>query len=505
MSRNPEQEIPGGWPNKPTHMKQLIIFIISLFSISATGQRTDIVRLRPAPETAGRMLLSDTTANGAIRYMDFDLRSKLGEYGYTYERTISNNAGDLNRSLSSSISYESGAIYTGRIQLAGWVTGAGIGGSQLISNNFGASFSQPNSLDSLRINTIECPTKDTCYAFGIDAKLTNKGLRSIDGGATYANITVSNIGEAINGTYWLNSTTGWVCGDNSKIYKTTNAGSTWTAQSASGGAWKDISFANANYGLMCTASGTCKETTNGGSSWTSRYPAHGCNAVKYRSQDTTAILVGATGRISRFKNAAFTEVTSGTTNPLHSVDFIDQSNGVAVGDSGTILITTDGGTTWAAKPSGTNLSLKAVTWYQADTLYATGANQIVLASYDGGDTWTTTRPGYESGKTGLSIAALANGKIRIFGSSGDYDTFASECVFSIDTRGTDPRVNSYVSTTSTQANALIAKYAFKDTFIKPAVICTPWSCSVVYETSGSKYNGLATAQYSGIIQIKKVQ
>ena len=50
---------------------------------------------------------------------------------------------------------------------------------------------------------------------------------------------------------------------------------------------------------------------------------------------------------------------SGTTFQLRGVSFSDANNGAAVGDSGTILRTTDGGNSWVPQSSGTD---KFVIW-----------------------------------------------------------------------------------------------------------------------------------------------
>ncbi|MCH7516832.1 MAG: hypothetical protein IIB08_06895, partial [Bacteroidetes bacterium] len=47
------------------------------------------------------------------------------------------------------------------------------------------------------------------------------------------------------------------------------------------------------------------------------------------------------------------EQSSGTTEQLDGVSFTDSDNGTAVGYNGTILRTTDGGTTWVSQNSGT--------------------------------------------------------------------------------------------------------------------------------------------------------
>ncbi len=62
----------------------------------------------------------------------------------------------------------------------------------------------------------------------------------------------------------------------------------------------------------------------------------------------TGFVVGDTGTIlkSTDAGATWTPLTSGTSNALHGVYFLDPNQGVAVGDGGTILRTTDGGAAW---------------------------------------------------------------------------------------------------------------------------------------------------------------
>ena len=57
-----------------------------------------------------------------------------------------------------------------------------------------------------------------------------------------------------------------------------------------------------------------------------------------------------------FSQTIFTQwylQTSGTTNHLRDVWFIDNDNGIAVGDYGTICHTTNGGITWMLQTGGT--------------------------------------------------------------------------------------------------------------------------------------------------------
>lgn len=86
---------------------------------------------------------------------------------------------------------------------------------------------------------------------------------------------------------------------------------------------------------------------------------------------------------------------SGTTNNIRAVHFIDTFNGFAVGDSGTILKTTDGGENWISLASGTNDQLNTVFCVNENCCFAAGSRSTplwdtistILKSTDGGYTW----------------------------------------------------------------------------------------------------------------------
>ena len=69
------------------------------------------------------------------------------------------------------------------------------------------------------------------------------------------------------------------------------------------------------------------------------------------------------------------------------VDFFNTQNGWAVGWSGVIAHTTDGGTTWLPQTSGTRYHLEAVHFINATMGWAVGWNGTILRTTNGGDTW----------------------------------------------------------------------------------------------------------------------
>ena len=103
----------------------------------------------------------------------------------------------------------------------------------------------------------------------------------------------------------------------------------------------------------------------------------------------------------------WTTQTSGTTQDLMSVYFTDANNGTVVGYLGTILRTTNGGANWTTENSGTSNNLWGVTFTDANngtivgqggTILRTTAPDFVLANlkvylegpYNGSGGMTTT-------------------------------------------------------------------------------------------------------------------
>jgi len=118
--------------------------------------------------------------------------------------------------------------------------------------------------------------------------------------------------------------------------------------------------------------------------------------------------VGASGSILNTSNggSSWTPQTSGITANLYGVAFANDNVGIAVGAGGTILITSNGGETWTAATSGTTNDLNAVAFSpgRADTALAVGVGGTILKTINGGSSWTL----YSSGKTDTLNAVAFN-------------------------------------------------------------------------------------------------
>ncbi|MGE4090696.1 MAG: WD40/YVTN/BNR-like repeat-containing protein, partial [Candidatus Binatia bacterium] len=73
---------------------------------------------------------------------------------------------------------------------------------------------------------------------------------------------------------------------------------------------------------------------------------------------------------------------------------------VVVGYGGKILITTDGGKTWQAKPSGTDVALYNVEFVDEQNGWVCGQDGLIIHTTDGGETW-------KKQETGVDVPILA--------------------------------------------------------------------------------------------------
>ena len=108
---------------------------------------------------------------------------------------------------------------------------------------------------------------------------------------------------------------------------------------------------------------------------------------------TKAYIVGENGTILKTNdiiyagNIPFYNQNSPTINDLYSVYFTNYFSGVAVGDTGTIVKTTDGGSHWNLISSITLNKLYSVQFPSVNIGYAAGVNGTVIKTTNGGGNW----------------------------------------------------------------------------------------------------------------------
>src|SRR5688572_13700401 len=83
---------------------------------------------------------------------------------------------------------------------------------------------------------------------------------------------------------------------------------------------------------------------------------------------------------------------TGAKEALRAMDFLDANRGLAVGDAGLIMSTTDASKTWTAVKSGTEKKLMDISFVE-NTGWVVGYNGLILHTADGGRTWSEQKSG----------------------------------------------------------------------------------------------------------------
>jgi photosystem II stability/assembly factor-like uncharacterized protein len=112
-------------------------------------------------------------------------------------------------------------------------------------------------------------------------------------------------------------------------------------------------------------------------------------------------------------SAQWTDLTSGITNDLNDVYFINNSEGWAVGRQGKIIHTTNAGASWTLQNSGTTNDLNDVFMVNSTCGYCVGDGGKTL-KYNG-TTWSTLSIGFSQDMFGVHFLSTTEGWI-----SGDW-------------------------------------------------------------------------------------
>lgn len=163
------------------------------------------------------------------------------------------------------------------------------------------------------------------------------------------------------------------------------------------------------------------------STWTQANSQTTSNLNAISNNGVIAIAVGDNGVIRRTGDGGtWTTIASPTTQHLYGVSYSSNGTWNAVGAQGTLLMSTDGGSTWKATASGTSNDLHAVvaqantvtttsTTTTSYTAVAVGDKGTVLRSTDGGTTWVSQNSGTTAN---LLTSSSTNQQIVAAGSEG---------------------------------------------------------------------------------------
>ncbi|MBL7924577.1 MAG: T9SS type A sorting domain-containing protein [Bacteroidia bacterium] len=217
-------------------------------------------------------------------------------------------------------------------------------------------------------------------------------------------------GNHISQLSFISNATGWAAGEKGALIKTTNGGSSWTAQYA--GIVNDISgmqFPDSLHGFIASES-EFLVSSNSGQSWSIRYrfPSNFISALFMLDADTGfAGLSNGSGIGQLYKTtnggSTWTSVLNNAAGDILDLYMKPSGVGVLSGTSGLLMRTTDFGATWTPVTIGTSMDLHDVSMPTNNHVYVAGDTEL-YQSTDGGQSFSPIgNPGSGAGAGLLSI------------------------------------------------------------------------------------------------------
>lgn len=241
----------------------------------------------------------------------------------------------------------------------------------------------------LTVNGVGTPAPNRVFVATDDDSFDDSGslFESTDGGSTWTQLDVPfNLNSPLYGVFFLDSTNGWLFGNNN--YRTTDGGNTWTELPILGSTY-GMHFFSQTVGYADTG-GELWLTTNAGDDWA--LLLNDITAIDFH--DNLNALAASPHGIYRTTDGGATfdivlEAQEGGSAP--SAEFLTATTALGVIDD-TIVRSTDGGTTWTTITSAqgrTNFEIVSsdiVLAWSGPTIFNTDGQ--LLRSTDGGLTWT---------------------------------------------------------------------------------------------------------------------
>lgn len=284
-----------------------------------------------------------------------------------------------------------------------WTAGYNLGIRSFIgkSDNLGASWQLMTPAifkAGDNINALSFPTEQIGYVGGSDGviyKTTNAGL-------TWSDVTDTNIYMGgINDIHFFDNNNGLVAGSSSKgfyMIRTTNGGQNWTGVTTPAtSTLYQLYFDTPQNGWVTSGSGRFMRTTDGGATWTlSQVTGTTSTIYSIRKADAaTYFMTGTAGQVYRSTDGgvSFASVTSPLNAPFYSSEFTDANNGIVFGSNGAAYRTTNSGSNWTLIPALAGEVIRGSIRI-GNRILTAGYRSTIHISTDAGLNWTNPTSPY---------------------------------------------------------------------------------------------------------------
>jgi photosystem II stability/assembly factor-like uncharacterized protein len=246
-------------------------------------------------------------------------------------------------------------------------------------------------------------------------------LTTSDGGTQFAPRTAVPGTDAAGGDahptslVFTSATTGFAATNAGNIYQTTDGGNGWKLVASGLPAVQQVWFLDATHGFAVGNGGLLARSDDGGTTWKRKDIGNtGRNFTSIRCADANVC------ELSEDDGGALVRITDGgesggqvikpSTDPIFAAAFASATRVVAVGKSGSTVVSDDAGATFApvgGRLTGTYDSI--VLGAAKSSAYAPGDNGALAKTSDGGHTWTTGNVPTSSDLVGVAFPTATSG------------------------------------------------------------------------------------------------
>lgn len=224
----------------------------------------------------------------------------------------------------------------------------------------------------------------TGYACGSNGTI----VKTTNGGNNWVNLSSGTVdfltSLAMNPS---NSSIIYSAGDNGTILKTTNSGANWSKTNI-GGLYNAIIFKDMNTGVVAGLAGFMYRTTNGGNNWVNIDPGIGLTTIYVFYTAGNSIFGGcASGKIIKSTNNGlnWSSYQTPSTFGFYCLYFSDVNTGFAVDATGDVYKSTNSGVNWVQISSHSGTKNAIIT--NGIDIFMCGVSGQILKSTNSGVNW----------------------------------------------------------------------------------------------------------------------
>lgn len=277
------------------------------------------------------------------------------------------------------------------------------------------------------LNSVNIENSTTAYITGRDGLIV-KTTNLNDGDAANWKQQATGTSKSLKSVATSGSA-GVTCGDDGFAAYTSIGGDAWTTSTSGTTAGLNKVILNSTTAYAAGSNGTVLKSTNSGNTWTamSITDAAPQTLLDIESNGSNLLAVGEKGKVLRYNGTSWSVVNTFTPPVINDAQMLG-ANGIAVGNGGSIMNTTNRGQNWNVQLSGTVKDLNGVYMFAgSNEAIAVGKTAAVIRTTDGGTSWSPVS-GLTNTTTNWNAIDFANNVGVVVGDNGHAYTIVKNSI-----------------------------------------------------------------------------